>query len=271
MSERREPQSGGSKKRRAQRYAPQSSQQPRKRVGFWFRFLTMAAIVLAVFCCITLFFQVKTITATGNHIYTEEQIVDASGISVGDNLLSVKKAQAASLVMTTLPFVESVHIERVLPDTVKITVTESDVTFAIRAQNETYYLMNAQGKVLQEIATSSASDYPNVDGLEIQEPVLGEQIRVTEEQQESCDAALSMMQYLNEYGISGKITKIDVSKPYDLRLYCGTQYEILMGGSDNLDYKTEYLVAALTELGEGNSGVIDLTFEEKKTARFQPY
>ena len=78
-------------------------------------------------------------------------------------------------------------------------------------------------------------------------------------------------QDLNKYGISGKITTIDVSKPYDLRLSCGSQFEVLLGGSDNLDYKTEYLVAVLTKLGEDNSGIIDLTFEEEKTARFQPY
>ena len=115
---------------------PQYNVQPRRRTGFWVRFLTMAAIVIAIVCCATLFFQVTEITAEGNHIYTAEQIVAASGISVGDNLLSVKKANAATLIMTSLPFVESVHIERTLPDRVRITVTESDVTFAIRAQNE---------------------------------------------------------------------------------------------------------------------------------------
>ena len=92
-----------------------------------------------------------------------------------------------------------------------------------------------------------------------------------ETQRESLDAALQLMQYLNKYGISGKITTIDVSKPYDLRLSCGSQFEVLLGGSDNLDYKTEYLVAVLTKLGEDNSGIIDLTFEEEKKARFQPY
>ena len=250
---------------------PHSAPQPRRRTGFWFRFLTMAAIVIAVFCCITLFFQVREITVTGTHIYTEEQVVAASGISAGDNLMSVKKAQAASLIMTSLPFIESVHIERVLPDTVQITVTESDVTFAIRAQNEVYYLMNAQGKILEEITTANAPDYPNVEGLEIAAPAAGAVIEVDETQRESLDAALQLMQYLNKYGISGKITTIDVSKPYDLRLSCGSQFEVLLGGSDNLDYKTEYLVAVLTKLGEDNSGIIDLTFEEEKTARFQPY
>ena len=79
------------------------------------------------------------------------------------------------------------------------------------------------------------------------------------------------MQLLTDYGIAGAVRQIDVDKPYDLRLYYGGQYEVLLGAADNLDYKIEYLVAVLQELGEDKSGIIDLTFEEEKTARFQPY
>ena len=47
--------------------------------------------------------------------------------------------------------------------------------------------------------------------------------------------------------------------------------DVLLGGTDNLEYKIEYLVAVLEKLGSGKSGTIDLTFETEKTARFQPY
>lgn len=257
------------KKDRSQ--ARQRSAPTHRRTGFWFRFLTMVAIVVAVVACLTLFFQVSEITVTGNHIYSEEQVIDASGISMGDNLVAVKKANSASLIMSTLPFVESVHIARNLPNGIVITVSESDVTFAFRAQNETYYLMNTQGKVIQEIPTANAPDYPNVEGLTVAEPTIGVDIYVAEEEAENESAALSLMQLLNEYGIAGSITTLDVSKAYDIRLQYGSQYEILLGGNDNLQYKVEYLIAVLAELGENQSGVIDLTFEEEKTARFQPY
>ena len=254
-----------------QRKEPRHSGGQRKRTGFWFRFLTMAAIVLAVVCCLTLFFQVREIHVSGNHIYTEEQIAEASGISVGDNLVSIKKANAASLIRTTLPFVQSVHIERILPDTVEITVTEAEVTFAIRAQNETYYVINTEGKILEEIQTANASDYPNVEGLTVSAPTIGTTISVPEEEAEAAEAAYTLMGLLSDYGIAGAVRQIDVTKPYDLRLTYGSQYEVLLGGSDELSYKIEYLVVVLQELGEDQSGVIDLTFTEEKAARFQPY
>ncbi|MEA4965794.1 MAG: FtsQ-type POTRA domain-containing protein [Oscillospiraceae bacterium] len=259
------------KQKKESRRSPQRAAPSPRKSGFWFRFLTMAAVVAAVLACLTLFFQVSELHVTGNHIYSEEQVIDASGISVGDNLVAIKKANAASLIMSTLPFVESVHIERQLPNCVNITVTESDVTFAIRAQNETYYLINTQGKVLQEIQTANAPDYPNVEGLTVSEPTIGAAINVPDEEAENESAALSLMQLLNDYGIAGSISTLDVTKAYDIRLQYGTQYEILLGGNDNLSYKIEYLGSVLEQLGETQSGVIDLTFEEDKTARFQPY
>ena len=244
---------------------------PGRRTGFWFRFLTMAAVVFAVVCCLTLFFQVEEIAVIGNHLYTEEQIIDACGISMGDNLVSVRKANAASLVMSALPFVETVHIERFLPDRVEITVTEADVTFAFRAQNETYYLMNTQGKILEAIQTANAVDYPNVEGLTVTEPTIGTTLYVADEEAENKAAAFSLMQLLSDYGIAGAVRQIDVAKPYDLRLHYGNRFEVMLGGTNNLEYKVSYLVSVLEKLGEDESGIIDLTFEEEKMARFQPY
>ncbi len=244
---------------------------PKRKAGVWTRLLTMAAIVLIVVCCITLFFQVSEIQVKGNRIYSAEQIAEASGISKGDNLVTVEKANAASRIRSTLPFVERVHIERTLPETVIITVFESDVTFAIRAENEAYYLINTQGKVLDEIKTAEAVDYPGLEGLVITEPTIGASIYVSEEQQKNKDAAITIMEELNNYGLAGAIAQINVTKMHDIRVYYGTQYEILLGDDSELSYKVEYLAAVLNELGDGKSGVIDLTFEEEKQARFRPY
>ncbi len=244
---------------------------PRRKTGLWFRMVTMAAIIVVVLCCITLFFQVGEIHVQGNQIYSEEQIAEASGISMGDNLVSIRKPNAASMIMSSLPFVERVHIERTLPDTVTITVTESEVTFAIRAENEAYYLINTQGKVLKEIKTADAADYPTLEGLVIAEPTIGAAIYVAEEQQKNMDAALELMSQLEDYGIAGAVSRIDVTKLYSIMAYYGSQYEIMLGGNDNLAYKVEYLASVLDKLGDDKSGVIDLTFEEEKKARFQPY
>ena len=242
-----------------------------RRTGFWFRILTMAAVALAVTCCMTLFFQVEEIVVRGNHLYSQQEVADASGVSTGDNMVSIQKANAASLIRSTLPFVSKVHIERILPGTVEITITESDVTFAVRARNQSWYLVNESGMVLEEIQSVYAPDYPNLKGVTLSDPEIGASMG---SDTQAKTAAVTLMKLLSQYGLAKDTVVIDLTETHNILLEYGTMYDVQLGTTENLDYKIEYLAAALLRLeSDGNTkdGVIDLSFTEENTARFDPY
>lgn len=244
---------------------------PRPRTGFWVRMLTMAAVAMAVACCMTLFFQVEQIMVRGNHLYTAAEIADASGISPGDNMVTIQKANAASMIRSTLPYVRSVHIERNLPGTVEILVTESEISFAIEARNQSWYMVSTDGLVMEEIQSVHAPDYPNVKGLVLADPKPGNPIS-GESQKRS--VVIKLMQLLVQYDLAMDTEYIDVTETHNITIKCGEKYEVMLGTSDDLDYKIEYLTAALRTLAaDGNTkdGILDLTFTEDHTARFIPY
>ena len=243
----------------------------RHRTGFWVRMLTMAAVALAVACCMTLFFQVEQIMVRGNHLYTAAEIADASGISPGDNMVTIQKANAASMIRSKLPYVSSVHIERNLPGTVEILVTETNISFAIKARNQTWYMVSPDGMVQDEIQSAHSSDYPNVKGLILSDPKPGNAISGESQKRET---VIKLMQLLVQYNLAMDTVYIDVTETHNILLKYGEKYEVQLGTSDELDYKIEYLTAALRKLAaDGNTkdGVIDLTFTEDHTARFIPY
>ena len=66
-------------------------------------------------------------------------------------------------------------------------------------------------------------------------------------------------------GLMEKITTINVEKTYDIELLASDQYQILLGGTDELSYKIQYLQAVLEGLDPALSGSIDLTFAEKRS------
>lgn len=242
-----------------------------RRTGFVFRLLTMAAVALAAACCLTLFFQVEEIQVRGNHLYTTEAVAEASGISVGDHMVSIQKANAASLIRSTLPFVSRVHIARKLPGTVEITITEAEVTFAVRAQNQNWYLVSADGILLQEIEAFHASDYPNIRGVVLSNPQIGASVAGSSEQ---ASLALSLAKLLTQYDLARGTEEINVTSTHDLLLHYGGKYDVQLGTSENLEYKIEYMAAALRKLeadGNEKDGILDLTFTEERTARFIPY
>ena len=64
---------------------------------------------------------------------------------------------------------------------------------------------------------------------------------------------------------------MDVSELYDIQLWYGQQYQVLLGGPTELPYKIQYMTQAVEKLADYQSGVLDLTFQEEKTARFIPW
>ena len=97
----------------------------RGRFGPLFKLLCAAAVVLALTVGATVFFRVETVVVTGNSRYTQEEVVAASGIEVGDNLYAMNKFHVQQQIREQLPYVSEVSIQRGLPSTILIQVTES--------------------------------------------------------------------------------------------------------------------------------------------------
>ena len=113
-------------------------------------YLVLAVVVIAVVIvsgCIV-FFKVNQFEVEGNQRYSTEEIAKASGVSKGDNLFLVNKTETARKLLDELAYVRSVNIKRKLPDTLVITVAETDAAAAIQSGKE-WWLVNEEGKVLE--------------------------------------------------------------------------------------------------------------------------
>lgn len=98
-------------------------------------YLVLAVVVIAVVIvsgCIV-FFKVNQFEVEGNQRYSTEEIAKASGVSKGDNLFLVNKTETARKLLDELAYVRSVNIKRKLPDTLVITVAETDAAAAIQS------------------------------------------------------------------------------------------------------------------------------------------
>lgn len=110
--------------------------------GMGAKLLIMAAVVAAVVFGVAIFFKVGRVEVQGNTIYSSEKIMEASGLELGDNLLTVSRARVAGNVKAALPYVDQVSVGRVLPDTVVISVKESQLVFAAQTDTNTVWLIS---------------------------------------------------------------------------------------------------------------------------------
>lgn len=105
----------------------------RGRFGPLFKLLCLLALVVALTAGATVFFRVETITVAGNVRYTQEEVVAATGIQMGDNLFALNKYQIDARLRQSLPYIGDVTIRRTLPSGIVITITEWDAVARIAA------------------------------------------------------------------------------------------------------------------------------------------
>lgn len=248
---------------------PGRERSPRSR-GFLAKLLTLAAIVAAAVFGVTVFFQVNTFEIHGVENYSEDAVIIASGIELGQSILLVDKSKVASQINTRLPYVQSVQIERRLPGTVVITVTEGRAAASVRSEYDEFWLIDDNGKLMEQVNEDRAASVTRIDGVSALLPVAGDQIRLSAEDQQRLDVALELLRQLERYDLAGQIVSMDVSQLYDIVMYYTDRFEIQLGSTEELDYKIKYLAYALESL-DGKSGLIDLTFDQDRIARFLPW
>ena len=100
----------------------------RGRFGPLFKLLCVLAVIVALTGGATVFFRVETVMVTGSQRYTQEEIIAASGIQVGDNLYGLNKVRIDQNIRTSLPYIGDLTINRALPSTIVITVVEWEAT-----------------------------------------------------------------------------------------------------------------------------------------------
>ena len=260
-----------------QRRTPRRTPRKRNRqgrenqTGFLGKLLIMLALVAAIVLGVAIFFQVNDVQVQGNRIYSAEQVIEASGLENGDNLLMVNRASVVGNVQAQLPYVQKVSVGRILPDTVVIRVQESEIAGIVEADVGRKWYVNAEGRILGSSLDGFQGQIIELTGFTVTAPVTGQRAVASVEMEENMEAALLVLAEMEGSGLIEQVTGINAEKNYDIHLYCGEQYDILLGGTDQLDYKVWYLQGVLEQLQPYQAGIIDLTFDQEGAARFSPW
>ena len=248
---------------------------PFNRNRFLLRLATAAAIVLAVFAGMSIFFKVDKakIMVAGTEKYTAYDVMEASGISDGDALLGLSKAKIAARICKRLPYVDSVRVGIKLPDTVYIEITERPVYYAVADTMSNWWLMNAEGRIIDKSDGTNMQKYTQILGVKIQGAMIGEQAvanesTVIDPADESAlvsgktrlDNAVLTIQSLEKYGIMGNVNSVDVSDAAKITMVYEDRIRINLGDNTRLDYKIASAKSTIKQLGEYDQGYLDASF-----------
>lgn len=232
--------------------------------------LGLVGVALLLLASLTILFGTKTVAVLGESPYTDEEIIKASGIKQGDNVIRLSSSKVNSKIVDKLPYIKSARLNKSLNGKVQIVVTQTKGAYAF-IDGERCVVTAEDGKVLSIEAAETASQYTVLQGVTIESLascVPGKYVSVTEK--DDLELARIVYNAADDAEIDS-ITSIDITNPDYIKLIVEERLSILAGGKEDIGRKLALAAKVIereNELSPTQYGIIDLTIDGK--AFFRP-
>jgi cell division protein FtsQ len=235
--------------RRSQRHRSLS----RSRLRLLRYLLAAAAMLLAA----NVFFEISDIQVKGNMIYSEEEVVDASGLELGDSGLLTARPLVVRRIRRSLPGVSQASISLVLPDRMVISVEETSAV-AVLQTSRGPILLSEECRVVGGFRGDEA-ELLRLRGLEPLETGEGELLQVKETDSTKFSYLREILPLVAEMGFRGQIQDMDISNVSNLQFSYLGRYTVRMGKQEGVSGKLDLMRRIAENLGIGDSGVLDMS------------
>lgn len=210
----------------------------------------MLAVGIAL--SLTVFFPIENLTAGGSKIYTSEQIINACGVSKGDNLFTFTQNEMCDKIRKTLPYVKGVKVKRRLPGNVEITVSDA-TEYACYKTDEKYFVTDKTGFVLNEYDSVPENVFEiRANGVKCK---VGSYTEYKDDEIEK--TVLQLVDTLTSSKIH--INYIDVTDTLAVTAKVENRFIVLFGTVNNLDKKTAHLAGMIKKIDSQKTGKINLS------------
>lgn len=227
-----------------------------RRFGVLYKLLTLVVVCAAAVLALTLFFKVESVEVTGNSRYSAQEIQDACGVQLGDNLYLLSKPDMVQRLHQRLPYIDEVRITRSLPNTLRVQVTEFTTVYAVE-QEGTVWLLTSGGKIVETAA--ERGDTPLIDGCELLAPSLGGDVSFALELQNRQESLFALLTALESAELTGDVRAIHLGDPTVLSMDYTERFTVEMPYGADYPRLLRYLTLVIEELETNLTGVIDLT------------
>lgn len=238
----------------------------RVRFGWLYGVISALLILAAVVGGCIVFFRVDTIEVQGNSRYTQQEIVEASGVQQGDNMFLLNKFEIIDKMLGQLTYLDDVTIRRGLPSTLKINVTECTVAGVVRnGDTGEWWLVSSGGKLLER--RDAAGDEMQITGLTLAAPSEGTALAVKEDQQSQSQALLELLAALDSRGLLPYVESIDVGSASTVTMEYAGRLTVKMKVAADFDYDVRVLATVMEEYVESkweaeDTGTLDMTLDD---------
>lgn len=238
--------------------------------GLFHKLLSVVVICMAIVIALTLFFRVDSVEVSGQQRYTAEEVQAASGVHPGDNLYLLNKHEVARSILKELPYIESIRINRRLPDTLVIEIQESGRPMAV-VQDGSAWLISSGGKIVDQKDESSAGDYGLISGCQLLAPTVGTSIALSTEYATQQTSLVDLLRALDDAGITDEVDGIRLDDLSYINMDYGGRFTVRIAYGADYDWELKKLTQTLAreEIQSNMTGTIDLRLDDENVYLMQ--
>ncbi len=211
-------------------------------------------------------FLLEHIEVDGNEQYSDQSIIELSGLKAGRHML-LCDLNEAKVSIGTNAYLKVVSVKRELPRTIRITVQERQEIAAIVSQGYDV-IIDKEGYVLSIGAGSDLSGLLRITGMsqlgfEVNAPIGTRSDFQTQ-------TLLTMIEQLMAFELFDDVSELDLSNPLRVCLYTDEGITVVIGQAENLSDKLAWMRDALPSLRTGGITEGTLDVSAKGGAIFSP-
>ena len=215
----------------------QNSRKRIRRRQRWTNVYGLVVILLVLTAGITIsytfLFNISEIRVAGqSDMYTAEEIVEASGIKEGDNLLRLDCKKSAQRILDELLYVETATVKRKFPSSLEITVTRCIPAFNVNYGSGTL-LVSKKGKILADNSFITP-ELPIIYGLDPADKTPGKM--TASENKHKNEAFEALIASIVKIG-DDKIMTVDMSDEHSIMVKYKNEMIFKMGNWNDVEYK----------------------------------
>ncbi|MCD7773042.1 MAG: FtsQ-type POTRA domain-containing protein [Ruminococcus sp.] len=230
-----------------------SRKKRRRNMSLYYVLIVIFVALAMIFLSFTYFFRIKTITVSGNTLYTTEQVIEQSGVNIDDNLFRTNTTIVENRISSAFPYFESVEVTRALASTIEITVVEATPAVSIKYNDNEFMVVSTKGRILETGLSSPKDGTAAVYGMTMTETNQGSDYEDEDSIKKTVlDEIISESEKL---GLD-KITTIGLSERTDIRIIYNDTIKIKLGSSQDIPFKLSYIKSVIDKVGEDYSGTL---------------
>lgn len=262
--------------------------------------MLLCVIAAGIYLTVTMLFKISAIqvrTADGVVSeaggYSSEQIVQALGVNLEENIFSFDPASKAAALEQVFSMLENIRVERDYPGTVVIQVTEAQPAYTMQTSGG-WLTLSASLKILSSDAAQPAG-LPTLYGgepvsqnpgtqLSFEQPApassaasdsaASDSVSGTAEEagDKRLDSLNTLLAALDALGMRGDVTRIEFADPEEMSFLYQDRISVLLGTLNELDYKLKLAQHVLLNAdGSGcaatDTGTLDFTHISMSSTR----